>query len=111
MAILSGKRLGPYEILSAIGAGGMGEVYRILHFYGQELQCDMAVQLQVFRFVHHTHAATAELFQDAIVGDGLADHIPRTRLIRTWPRVAPSKGLKAICSGDLWKRGQSGHPG
>ena len=28
MAILSGKRLGPYEILSSIGAGGMGEVYR-----------------------------------------------------------------------------------
>ena len=28
MAILAGKRLGPYEILNAIGAGGMGEVYR-----------------------------------------------------------------------------------
>ena len=28
MAIVPGKRLGPYEILSAIGAGGMGEVYR-----------------------------------------------------------------------------------
>jgi eukaryotic-like serine/threonine-protein kinase len=28
MAILPGARLGPYEILSAIGAGGMGEVYR-----------------------------------------------------------------------------------
>jgi eukaryotic-like serine/threonine-protein kinase len=28
MAILSGKRLGPCEILSAIVAGGMGEVYR-----------------------------------------------------------------------------------
>jgi len=27
MAILPGRRLGPYEILSAIGAGGMGEVY------------------------------------------------------------------------------------
>ena len=27
MPILPGKRLGPYEILSAIGAGGMGEVY------------------------------------------------------------------------------------
>jgi len=25
---LPGSRLGPYEILSAIGAGGMGEVYR-----------------------------------------------------------------------------------
>jgi serine/threonine protein kinase len=28
VAILSGKRLGPYEILSSIGTGGMGEVYR-----------------------------------------------------------------------------------
>ena len=28
MSIASGKRLGPYEILCAIGAGGMGEVYR-----------------------------------------------------------------------------------
>ena len=28
MPIASGQRLGPYEILSAIGAGGMGEVYR-----------------------------------------------------------------------------------
>src|ERR1700676_935791 len=28
MEILPGRRLGPYEILSAIGAGGMGEVYR-----------------------------------------------------------------------------------
>ena len=28
MAIQAGQRVGPYEILSAIGAGGMGEVYR-----------------------------------------------------------------------------------
>ena len=28
MALTSGTRLGPHEILSAIGAGGMGEVYR-----------------------------------------------------------------------------------
>src|ERR1700731_97722 len=28
MPILTGKRLGPYEILSSIGAGGMGEVSR-----------------------------------------------------------------------------------
>jgi serine/threonine protein kinase len=28
MALSAGTRLGPYEILSAIGAGGMGEVYR-----------------------------------------------------------------------------------
>src|SRR5499427_5625350 len=28
MPLSSGTRLGPYEVLSAIGAGGMGEVYR-----------------------------------------------------------------------------------
>ena len=28
MALESGSRLGSYEILDAIGAGGMGEVYR-----------------------------------------------------------------------------------
>src|SRR5665811_324665 len=28
MALLNGFRLGPYEILAPIGAGGMGEVYR-----------------------------------------------------------------------------------
>ena len=28
MTLAAGSRLGPYEILSAIGAGGMGEVYR-----------------------------------------------------------------------------------
>jgi serine/threonine protein kinase len=28
LALSSGARLGSYQILSAIGAGGMGEVYR-----------------------------------------------------------------------------------
>ena len=46
----------------------------VLHFYWQEFQRNMAVQLEIFRFVDHTHAAATELLQDAIVRDGLADH-------------------------------------
>src|ERR1700674_3249826 len=42
MAILPGKRLGPYEILSAIGAGGMGEVYRARD---TRLQRDVALKV------------------------------------------------------------------
>src|SRR5262245_34508218 len=28
MSLTSGQRLGPYEVIAAIGAGGMGQVYR-----------------------------------------------------------------------------------
>jgi hypothetical protein len=37
MAIKSETRLGPYEIVSGIGAGGMGEVYRAI--LGLPLSC------------------------------------------------------------------------
>ena len=42
MAILSGQRLGPYEILSSIGAGGMGEVYR-----ARDTRLDQIVAIKV----------------------------------------------------------------
>ena len=39
----------------------------------QELQRDEAMEPGVLRFVHDAHAAAAELLDDAVVGEGLAD--------------------------------------
>jgi len=41
MAILPGRRLGPYQILSAIGAGGTGEVYEAEDL---KLHCHVALK-------------------------------------------------------------------
>src|SRR5918994_4582231 len=42
MALSPGTRLGPYEVLSALGAGGMGEVYRARD---QKLNRDVAIKV------------------------------------------------------------------
>ena len=42
MALTSGTRVGPYEIVSPLGAGGMGEVYRARD---SKLQRDVAIKV------------------------------------------------------------------
>src|SRR6202795_506338 len=65
MSLPAGTRLGPYEILSPLGSGGMGEVYRARD---PRLNRDVAIKVlpQAFatevareRFQHEAHAASA----------------------------------------------------
>jgi eukaryotic-like serine/threonine-protein kinase len=81
MAIQPGNRLGPYEILAAIGAGGMGEVYRA---HDSKLGRDVALKVvpetfardaermarfereaKVLASLNHTNIATIHGFEDS----------------------------------------------
>jgi serine/threonine protein kinase len=47
MPLFAGTRLGPYEILSPIGAGGMGEVYRARD---PRMRREVAIKVSAERF-------------------------------------------------------------
>ena len=58
MPIITGKRLGPYEILSAIGAGGMGEVYR-----ARDTRLDRIVAIKILPDHHANNPDLRERFE------------------------------------------------
>jgi eukaryotic-like serine/threonine-protein kinase len=108
MSLTAGTRLGPYEILSAIGAGGMGEVYR-----ARDTRLDRTVAIKILpeafaadpervaRFAReaktlaalkHPHIAqvygleesggVSALVMELVEGPTLADQIARKRSVR-----------------------------
>src|SRR5688572_3598294 len=97
MALTAGARLGPYEILGPLGAGGMGEVYRARD---AKLQRDVAIKIlppafasdperlarfereaQVLASLNHTNIAAIYGFEEGalvlelVEGPTLADRI------------------------------------
>lgn len=71
MPILPGRRLGPYEILSGIGAGGMVEVYRA---HDTKLGRDVAIKVlpEAFandpdRLSHFQREAIASAWKNAAI--------------------------------------------
>src|SRR5437868_4642116 len=56
------------------------------YIVGQELERDETAEFGVLSLVHHSHTATSDLFDNAVVRNGLLDH----SLLGTSRRVASS---------------------
>src|SRR5262252_5396333 len=60
MSLAAGTRLGPYEIIASIGAGGMGEVYRARDpLMGREVAIKLSAERFSDRFEREVRAVGA----------------------------------------------------
>src|SRR5512142_3395067 len=69
MAISAGTKLGPYEILSPIGAGGMGEVYR-----AKDPRLGREVAVKVLPASFSTDADRLRRFEQEARAAGILNH-------------------------------------
>ena len=69
MALASGTRLGPYEILGALGAGGMGEVYK-----ARDTRLDRTVALKVIQPAASASPEMRERFEREARAISALDH-------------------------------------
>jgi serine/threonine protein kinase len=68
MPLATGDKLGPYQILSAIGAGGMGEVYKARH---TRLECTVAGSIELLMTKHSKPAVKQHLASIRMLFDWL----------------------------------------
>ena len=69
MAIATGTRLGPYEVLSLLGAGGMGEVYR-----ARDTRLDREVAIKVLPAAFSADEDRLRRFEQEARAAGMLNH-------------------------------------
>jgi len=102
MTLAAGTRLGPYEILSPLGAGGMGEVYR-----ARDSRLKREVAVKVLPAVYSESAERLTRFEQEAEATSALNHpnilsiydIGTTRGLRTLSR---SSSRARRCGGS-WK--------
>ena len=129
MVLLAGTRLGPYEILAAIGSGGMGEVYRARD---SNLRRDVALKIlpaafaadperrarftreaQVLASLNHPHIAQIHgleesdglkaLVMELVEGEDLAERLAR----RSAGSACPELSRREDPASSRWSPGAS----
>ena len=107
MALSPGDRLGPYEIVAPLGAGGMGEVYRA---HDTKLEREVAIKVlpdalaedpdrlarfereaKVLASLNHPNIAQIYGLEDARAGDGARR---RATTLRRSPRACRRRALE-----------------
>src|ERR687885_89404 len=69
MTIAAGTRLGPYEILAPLGAGGMGEVYR-----ARDTRLSREVAVKVLPAAYSADAERLRRFEQEACAAGALNH-------------------------------------
>jgi len=86
-----------------------GECLRVFGYVvGQELKGDEATEFNILSFVDHSHAATAQLVNDAVMRDGLADHEWRKDSGRNL-RVEQSRSQRGQLTDQRFRKVPSSH--
>jgi serine/threonine protein kinase len=93
MTLSAGSRLGPYEIQSLIGAGGMGEVYR-----ARDTRLDRDVALKVLHADVAANPVRLERFQREAKTVASLNHPQIVTLYSVEPRSRSSRRSPSRCS-------------
>jgi eukaryotic-like serine/threonine-protein kinase len=98
MTISPGARLGPYEILAFIGAGGMGEVYR-----ARDTRLDRTVAIKVLNSQLVANAELRASFEreTKIISQLQHSHICVHDVAITRYRLVPVRFVVAVSVGEL----------